>query len=115
MCGFGTSGPGTRFALPSLEKRQRAEHFLTDTFIILRKEHDSYRSLGPLARAWALEDARDEVASLASRYPQQEFRIFADLGGAVRREIISVNLQSPDIEQRPAASVTPMRRRARAA
>jgi hypothetical protein len=88
---------------------------MTDTFIILRKEHDSYRSLGPLAHAWSLEEAREEVASLATRYPQQEFHIFADVGGAERREIISVNLQSPNVERRQAASITPMRRRARAA
>jgi hypothetical protein len=88
---------------------------MTDTFIILRKEHDSYRSLGPLAHARSLEDAREEAASLAARYPQQEFRIFADLGGAQRQEIISVNLQSPNVEQRSSASVTPMRRRAKAA
>jgi hypothetical protein len=88
---------------------------MADAFIILRKEHNSYRTMGPLARTWTIEDAREEVASLAARYPQQEFRIFADLGGAVRHEIISVNLQSPDIEARHAAGVTPMRRRARAA
>ena len=88
---------------------------MTDTFIILRKEHDSYRSLGPLARGWSLDDAREEVAALAARYPQQEFRIFADVGGAERREIISVNLQSPNVEERQAAGITPMRRRARAA
>ena len=88
---------------------------MTDAFIILRKEHDSYRTMGPLARAWSLEDAREEVASLAQRYPLQEFRIFADLGGAERREIISVDLQSPSLERRSAASVTPIRRRPRAA
>jgi len=88
---------------------------MTDTFIILRKERDSYRSLGPLAHSWSLEDAREEVASLAARYPLQEFRIFADLGGAERREIISVDLQSPSLERRPEASVTPIRRKVRAA
>jgi hypothetical protein len=88
---------------------------MSDTFIILRKEHDSYRSLGPVARASSLQDARKEIASLAARFPQQEFRMFADVGGAVRREGVAVNLQSPNMERRPAASVTPARKKSRAA
>jgi hypothetical protein len=88
---------------------------MIDTFIILRKEHDSYRSLGPLSHARSLDDARTEAASLAARYPLQEFRIFADLGGAVRHEVIAVELQSPNVESCPETGVTQIRRRARTA
>ena len=88
---------------------------MTDTFIILRREHDSYRSFGPMAHALSLEDARTQIATLAAQYPQQEFRLFADVGGATCQEVVTVELQSPDMTQRPAASVSPMRRRDRAA
>jgi hypothetical protein len=80
---------------------------MTDTFIILRKEHDSYRSIGPLSRSWPLDDARAEIASLAQRFPQQEFRLFADVGGAVCQEIVTLDLRCP--------GVTPIRGKARAA
>jgi len=88
---------------------------MTGTFIILRKEHDSYRSFGPLAHALSLEDARDQIAALAAQYPQQEFRLFADVGGAVRKETIALDLQTPNVTLRAAASVSPMRRRDKAA
>jgi hypothetical protein len=88
---------------------------MTNAFIVLRKEHDSYRSFGPLSHALSLDDARAEAASLAARYPLQEFRIFADLGGAVRHEIIAVELQAPSVESCPETGVTQIRRRARTA
>ena len=88
---------------------------MTGTFIILRKEHDSYRSFGPMAHALPLEDARKQIATLAAQYPQQEFRLFADVGGAICQDVVTVELQSPDMTQRPAASVSPMRRKDRAA
>jgi hypothetical protein len=88
---------------------------MTDTFIILRKEHDSYRSIGPLSHAVTLEKARAQIATLAGQYPQQEFRIFADVGGATCQEIVTIDLQSPDMTLRPAASISPMRRKDRAA
>ena len=47
---------------------------MTGTFIILRKEHDSYRSFGPMAHALSLEDARAQIATLAAQYPQRARR-----------------------------------------
>ena len=88
---------------------------MSDTFIILRKEHDSYRSLGPLAHAWSLEDAHAEIASLAQRFPQQEFHLFADIGGAVCQEVVTLDLRSPDMERQANAGVTPIRKKVRAA
>ncbi len=88
---------------------------MTGTFIILRKEHDSYRSFGPMAHALSLEDARAQIATLAGQYPQQEFRLFADVGGAACQEVVTVELQSPDMVLRPAASISPMHRTNRAA
>ena len=88
---------------------------MSDTFIILRKEYDSYRSLGPLAHAWSLEEARAEIASLAQRFPQQVFRLFADVGGAACQEMVTLDLRSPDMEQQANTGVTPIRRRVRAA
>jgi len=88
---------------------------MTGTFIILRKEHDSYRSFGPMAHALSLEDARAQIATLAAQYPQQQFRLFADVGGATCQEVVTVELQSADVTPRPAASVSPMRRRDKAA
>jgi len=88
---------------------------MSDAFIIMRKEHDSYRTLGPVARSWTLQEARKEIASLASRFPQQEFRMFADVGGTVRRDGVAVNLQTPNMERRPAANVAALRKKVRAA
>jgi hypothetical protein len=97
------------------EKPERREAIMSDTFIILRKEHDSYCSLGPLARSWSLDEARTEIASLAARFPQQEFRLFADVGGAVCRGVVSLDLPSAKIEQPQVAGITPIRNQARAA
>ena len=88
---------------------------MTGTFIILRKEHDSYRSFGPMAHSLPLDEAHAEIARLAAQYPQQQFRLFADVGGATSQNVVTVEVQSPDIAQRPAASVSPMRRRDKAA
>ena len=83
---------------------------MTDTFIILRREHDSYRSFGPMAHALSLEDAahavtqRSRAVSAAGIPPVRRCRR-RHLSGSRHSRIAVAR------HQRPAASVSPMRRR----
>ena len=81
---------------------------MANKFIILRKDGDDYRSIGPLAHPLPLEEARAEIAALAARYPHQQFHLFADVGGAIRHETIALNLQAPSVDVPAPAGVRPI-------
>jgi len=88
---------------------------MTSKFIILRKDGDDFQTMGPVAAPMTLEQASEEAAALAARFPHLQFHVFADVGSAVRKEVISLELETPDVVRAPLPGVTPIRRRAKAA
>ena len=88
---------------------------MTGKFIIMRKDGEDFQSMGPLACPFSLEEASEKIRSLSARYPYQEFRIFADVGGVIREDGFSLDLHTPHVVLRASAAATPLAKRVRAA
>ena len=100
-----SQGQGGR-AIDAGASNESETNTMTDKFIVMRKDGDDYRSMGPVAHPLSLERATEEISALAARFPHQEFRMFADVGGAIRQETIALNLRAPNVELPAVAGVT---------
>lgn len=74
-------------------------------FVILREDHQNFVPLGHVARPLTIEEARIEAASLAKRYPDCIFHVFADCGAAVHHDSVAMELTVPSLS----SAVVPLR------
>ena len=78
-------------------------------FVILKEDHQNFVSFGHVARPLTVEEARAEAASLAKRYPDSTFHIFADCGAAVHADLVSIDLKTPPLSTFDREAVTAFR------
>ena len=66
-------------------------------FAIFRAGFSGYQSIGPTAQRLTIEQARDDIAILKRRYPNQEFVILGEVGTATKSERVTVKIAAPEL------------------